>query len=121
MGHGKGKHHGKGRNHGKSIWSRQMEYAAMNQNTRIELSSLRNSTRASRPPRPIVVPQHIPPNKEQLMTMLRPINKYQISIKEENKDAIIIAATGRREAERRLNMLQRIKKYVVEKVGKWAK
>lgn len=110
---------GKGINHGKSIMSRQMEYAAMRQRKRIELSELRNRSLINRPQKFVEQPAYIPPNKEQLMAMLHPVNKYQISIKEENKEPIIINRTGRKEMEKTMGTLARMKKYIIEKVGKW--
>lgn len=109
----------KGVNHGKSIWSRQMEYAAMRQHERTERSVLRNQTRLTKPPRVVEMPTHIPPTKEQLQTMLHPVNNYRISIREGDKDPIIITRSGRTEIENTISVLGRMRKYLIEKL--WVK
>ena len=95
----------KGKNHGKSIWSRQMEYANMKVNARHDLSELKRMN--PKPPKEIMVPQHIPLPKEELDKRLDPPH-FRIEVQvPDAPEALILHRTSRKEA---VGLLSTLKK-----------
>jgi len=103
----------KGRNHGRSIWSRQMEYANMRTNARIELSELKSITPKLQ--KEFVLPQHTPLPPMMVEKLLTPPT-YRIEVEIPNgTEPLILHRTGRREAE---GLLKGLKKKFNTIIGK---